>query len=352
MADHAHLPTTALPPPGEPPVIIFIAYPPTNLLEPMFEALRLLADRHGFRALRNRDTVNLTIRYRISVNFEEPNAIFIEYPPGTLAQQQATFWKREALNPREHVFTMCPYSAEWVNSAVGGCRRTPMWQAVPRTLVQPFVPFKDRPFDIMYMSGRTVNGPVHSALTEVFPEFKYRWVSSMRWRQFHSKVHCTDYRVSLDRRLFVTRMSRAALIVNALFFDARIRAYRDYLRRPILRTHPAFAAFHAFNRSQAGGALVLPQLKSRTFEAAMSGSLMLVFNDGINVIEKYFAPGTEFVYWVNASDLRRRLADVVAHPARYEPIARRAYVAALRHYTVERWAERLVAPIVAASRRR
>lgn len=45
----------------------------------------------------------------------------------------------------------------------------------------------------------------------------------MRWRQFHSKVHCTDYRVSLDRRLFVTRMSRAALIVNALFFDARIR---------------------------------------------------------------------------------------------------------------------------------
>eukprot|EP00668_Euglena_longa_P030118 GGOE01037532.1.p1 GENE.GGOE01037532.1~~GGOE01037532.1.p1 ORF type:complete len:455 (-),score=110.71 GGOE01037532.1:92-1456(-) len=351
MADHPHFPDSALPPRGEPPVLVFITYPRTNILEPMFEGIRNVSQRYGFRAIRNRDTVNMTIPFRISINFEEPNGIFIEYPPGTAAQQQAMLWRREVPSPREHVFTMCPYSADWVNAAVGACRRTPMWQAVPPTLLKPFVPFKERLYDIMYMSGRTVNGPVHTALTEVFPGFKYRWVSSMRWKQFHSKVHCTDFKVSLDRRLFVTRMSRTALIVNALFFDTRIRTYRDYLRRPILRTHPAFAAFHTFNRSTEGGPLVLPQLKSRTFEAAMSGALMLVFNDGINVIEKYFVPGEEFLYWQNASDLRSQLEDVLAHPDRYESIARRAYEATLRHYTVERWVELLVVPFVRASQR-
>lgn len=39
------------------------------------------------------------------------------------------------------------------------------------------------------------------------------------------------------------------------------------------------------------------QVKSRMVEAAGCGAVMLVFNDGYNVIEQYYEPGVDFVYW-------------------------------------------------------
>ena len=40
-------------------------------------------------------------------------------------------------------------------------------------------------------------------------------------------------------------------------------------------------------------------------QAAMCGALMMVFNDGSNIIEKYYEPDTEFIYWYNHTDLKQ-----------------------------------------------
>ena len=37
----------------------------------------------------------------------------------------------------------------------------------------------------------------------------------------------------------------------------------------------------------------------------MCGALMMVFNDQENIIERYYEPGTEFIYWYNTSDLQQ-----------------------------------------------
>uniref|UniRef100_A0A7S4GHG5 Spore protein YkvP/CgeB glycosyl transferase-like domain-containing protein n=1 Tax=Eutreptiella gymnastica TaxID=73025 RepID=A0A7S4GHG5_9EUGL len=360
MPGWAKLSEKSLPKRGKPPTLVFINYQPSNILEPMFHAIKNRSEALGFEVVRNKETPYINISYQISINFEEPNGVFIENKAAGLADELQALKTKES--HEAHVFTMCPYSAEWVNNIVQYCKRTPMWQAMPRSMIEPFVPLRDRQFDVMYMSSRTVNGPVFEALTQVFPKFTYRWVNDHKWPQFHGKVRNTDYRKSLAHRLWVTRSSRAALIVNALFFDTPLRTYNDYTSRPILKTHPAFKAFFKWDEIKAREAeghshsgpwppLVLPQMKSRTFEAAMSGALMLVFNDGVNIIEKYYEPDTEFVYWYNTSDLLQRLHDVVKFPDRYEPIARKAYERTQRQYTVDQWIDLLVMPFVRASQR-
>lgn len=83
----------------------------------------------------------------------------------------------------------------------------------------------------------------------------------------------------------------------------------------------------------------------------MCGSLMLVFDDGENVIEHYYEPGTEFLYWHNSTEFAAIVTDVVANPAKYEPIAWRAYAKTQQLYTTDGWVRLLVDPFVQASRR-
>eukprot|EP00906_Rhabdomonas_costata_P035736 RCo050208 len=345
MTAHQRLPETSLPRREELPTLIFIKYPASNILENMFRAVRNLSRvLGGFAAVRNREAANVT--YRIVVNFEEPNGMFIEVDPAPLHRQVHIRVAREA--GYSHSLTMCPYTAAWVNRLTGLCKRTPMWQAVPRELIPRFLAFSERKHDVMFMSSQTNNGPVEEALVEVFPQFVYRWVSNKRIPKFRGKVRVTDYRKGVAHRLRVTQQSRAALIVNCLFFNDPAQTLRDWRKRPILYDHPAFKLFPRWNPGQV---LSLPQIKSRTFEAAMCGALMLVYNDGMNVIEMFYEPEKEFVYWHNTSDLLLRMRDVLARPQFYQPIAWRAYNKTRALYTTENWVRLLMQPFVEASRR-
>eukprot|EP01001_Neometanema_parovale_P006208 NODE_2582_length_1387_cov_27.454114_g2454_i0.p1 GENE.NODE_2582_length_1387_cov_27.454114_g2454_i0~~NODE_2582_length_1387_cov_27.454114_g2454_i0.p1 ORF type:complete len:428 (+),score=58.41 NODE_2582_length_1387_cov_27.454114_g2454_i0:56-1339(+) len=343
----------ALPPRGANITLVFIKYPRTNILEPMFFALKNLS-RHwgGFEVIRNRQTIGRTVDFRVDINFEEPNGMFIEVDPAGI-QEEIQIRKNREGHGGKHIFTMCPYSAAWVNTIMGTCMRTPMWQAIPRKLVPPFIPLTERKYDIMYMSSLSKGGPVAVVLQDVFPLFKYRWISNKIYPQFKGKVRVTDYSKGIPRRLSVTADSRMALVVNCLFLAELER--QAWSKRPLLQYHPAFDMFHRWRKEGRsgvpGGYLTAPQLKSRTFEAAACGALMLVYYDGMNVIEQYFERDIEFVYWHNVSDLETRIHDVLARPSVYETIARAAYEKVKEFYTEENWVRTLVMPLVAAAQR-
>jgi len=350
MRSWRRIPERDLIPRGAIPTLTFINYPAANILEPMFRAIRNLTEGRAFSVIRNSATKGANITYRVVVNFEEPNGMFIENDPGTVANELKALRKREARY--NHSFTMCPFSAEWVNDHLGRCHRTPMWQAVPTAFIRPFVPLAERQFDIVYMSAFTNNGPLREVLRGVFPKYNSRWFSARKAHGF--AIPRKDIAQPLKVRLEATAQSRMALIVNALFFDNVTQVVADFLARPILASH---AAFTQVRRIAAGEPpplrdfVAVPQMKSRTFEAAMCGALMMVFDDRENIIERYFEPDTEFLYWRNVSHLEALMAHVVAHPAAYEPIARRAYEKTRRLYTTERWVEMLVQPIIDAAAR-
>jgi spore maturation protein CgeB len=88
-----------------------------------------------------------------------------------------------------------------------------------------------------------------------------------------------------------------------------------------------------------GPEIEVPQLKSRVFEAAFCRSLILCKKDGFNVIEKYFTPNEEFVYYEEGK-LVETVNRVLTNYDAYLPVIDKAYNRAVAQYTTNAFFER------------
>jgi spore maturation protein CgeB len=80
--------------------------------------------------------------------------------------------------------------------------------------------------------------------------------------------------------------------------------------------------------------MIVPQLKSRPFEAAFSKSLILCKKDPFNVIENYFEPGKEFIYY-EEGNLVETVSTILQSYDNYQLIVDRAFDRAQNEYTSE-----------------
>jgi hypothetical protein len=85
----------------------------------------------------------------------------------------------------------------------------------------------------------------------------------------------------------------------------------------------------------------VPQLKSRVFEAAFLRSLMLVRKDSFNIIENYFKPNEDFIYYED-NNLVSRLSEIVENYESYAHIVENAYNKAINNYTTKHFFEKFL----------
>jgi hypothetical protein len=85
-----------------------------------------------------------------------------------------------------------------------------------------------------------------------------------------------------------------------------------------------------------------PQTKSRYFEAAFCKSLILMYRDNWNLIEEWFTPNIDFIYWNNESELRDLVIDASNNYEKYLPIIENAYNKAINNYTTINFIEKYV----------
>ncbi len=84
---------------------------------------------------------------------------------------------------------------------------------------------------------------------------------------------------------------------------------------------------------------VTPQLKSRTFEGALMGCVLLAYKDEYKTIERYFTEGEKFVYFESEADLNSKLDMILADYGRYEPIGKKAQLRERESYLTKHFAE-------------
>lgn len=84
-----------------------------------------------------------------------------------------------------------------------------------------------------------------------------------------------------------------------------------------------------------------PQLKSRPFEAGFCKTLMLVLRDEYNILEEWFTPDVDFIYYDN-DNLKETLDRVLASFSDYQHIINNAYNRCVQEYTTERFIEKYI----------
>jgi spore maturation protein CgeB len=83
---------------------------------------------------------------------------------------------------------------------------------------------------------------------------------------------------------------------------------------------------------------ILPQFKVRTHEIATCKSLILCKKDPWNLIEDFYEPNKDFIYFDNLSELEDILHDVNTNFEKYVPIIESAYQT-VQKYSVENFFE-------------
>ena len=93
-----------------------------------------------------------------------------------------------------------------------------------------------------------------------------------------------------------------------------------------------FPGHGAFELVQEYG--MVPQIKTRIFEAVMSKSLILCLQDPWNVIESYFEPDKDFIYWTDIKDLEEKTRHILSHYDDYLPIVENAYNKLVSNFSI------------------
>lgn len=231
---------------------------------------------------------------KVVLSLEEPNFC-------TVGHHVDTF------NKVDKVLTICPYTAETINN------RKFVFFPFNETLIPEK---QEKIYDCIYSGG--VNSSSISTMIDCMLPYKYVFITFSR----DSRTNHKD--VSYTEKLDLYAKTKVTICHNLLWpHKSNIPRYRGFLNADKNK---------AFDYLDSG---LMPQIKSRVFEAAFSRSVILCGKDNWNVIEKFFEPDKEFVYYENEQDLKEKLNYIINNYDKYTDMTERAYEKALNNYTTE-----------------
>lgn len=256
----------------------------------------------------------------VRLEFEEPNKFFI----GDRTEKYDHEFHR--------IFTLCPYTAKWMNEKYQRQLRVPIFFPFNEEYIPPQ---QEKEFDVIY-TGHLVSRELIEEIGKL-AKFNYALISNSN----HALV--THKAVSYDQKLALMAKSRVTLVHNILYprneHIAKIKKYNDWERNEAFREIAEAKSFLGFMLKRP----LVPQLKSRVFEAAFSRSLILCKRDNFNVIENFFEEGREFIYYDN--DLVGVLRNILNDFRNYEQVIENAYRRALENYTTAKFVDQYLMKI-------
>lgn len=248
----------------------------------------------------------------IRLEFEEPNKFFIHEDFNSYDDE---FYK---------VLTLCPFSSEYLNEYQGIIRRVPIFFPFN----SEFIPQKcEKLYDIIY-TGHLHPKPIQRDMN-LIRQFNYRLVSNSEHKLVTNKG--VDYREKLN----LISQSKITLTHNLLY--PTIRHVLNVWKYPNWTKNKAFSeiprgTIELLKKILIRSDIEVPQLKSRIFEAAFCRSLILCKKDKFRVIERYFVPNEEFIYYEEGK-LIETINMILDNYDRYLSVIDKAYNRAVKQYT-------------------
>jgi len=122
--------------------------------------------------------------------------------------------------------------------------------------------------------------------------------------------------------------SKISLIQNILYYPT-INHFNSFKNSSI---------YHLFNTNNGE---YIPQLKSRLFEAAVSKSLILCYKDNYNLIEDFFTPNVDFVYFENYDDCVNKINSILNNYIDYSDMIESAYNKVVNNYNINNFIDKI-----------
>ena len=214
------------------------------------------------------------------------------------------------------VYCVCPFTCRFMNEHFGYEK----FKYIP----YPFTNYSVKEFgnydaDCSWMGS--IHGQDHISAIETISKFDYKFLTSQlnTWMRHPYEFNkCTHVNLPSEEKLVELSKCRSSLSFNMI-----------YMSPSSLDNGDNFDVFDHFDKG------VMPQFKVRTHEIASSKSLMLVKRDPWNLIEDFYTPEKEFIYFDSFQELEGIIERVRNNYDEYRDIIERAYNKS-QNYTVEK----------------
>ena len=235
----------------------------------------------------------------IMIDFEEPN-----FTPSRLKDEKDKILS--VIKKLDKRLTLCPYSAKYFNSLLDKTNSEQCFFPVDVEYITSIIgyPSFDKKIKVLYI-GHNV-----SKITNYFIKLS-------------DKVSMPKY---IDKMKALYN-SKIAICHNVLFFENHLSLYDELINiMPELKDDN----------------LEVPQLKSRIFEAGFSKCIPLVYYHKSKIVETYFVPDVDFIYFRNLNELTTLINKIVNDYDSYKHIAENIYKKCVENYKVTDFIEKYI----------
>lgn len=275
---------------------------------------------HGHETSRDLSIRNQYLNHngrKIHWNFEVPCSLYGGYPRDVI--EYHTF---DSTNFFDDLYYVCPYTAKWLNNRFSTKKFKPICYAYDEFQVPTTNVYDEKIYDVFFCGN--IHSDMHVNMLNIIKDFNYNFYTAGFTRVAGNLCAPTGVNVPHKQIWSTIRKSKMSIVTNLLFIDAihssNIKQFDDY------KDNEAFSEIDNIDSSRP-----VPQLKTRLFEAVFNKSLVLARHDYWNIIEKWFEPETEFIYY-DEDNLAEIINDVNNNFDKYIPIIERAYERAVKNY--------------------
>lgn len=228
------------------------------------------------------------------------------------------------------VYTICPHTAEWNNRVLndGKEKFKPILFPIDKEYL---LDSNNKKWDTVFYGS--VCGRDHAEAIDIISKFKYRFMTlGYEYWNPNEKLDditrtaslITDINLHTFEKWKVLSETKVLPIYNQLYLhDSHVENIKKYER-----WHENKAWTHLDEK-------IAPQLKPRVTEAAFFKMLMLVKRDPWNLIEYWFEPDKDFIYFDSNNELEELIRETTTNLDKYQHIVESAYTKAVDNYTTE-----------------
>jgi hypothetical protein len=290
----------------------------------------------GFNSVYNKEVHNhiKDCKIKMFLNTEHPCTFYGKKEDGLLTS--------DINNNFTDVFTICPYSTDWINNLHQGGSNKFKFDFFPIDKVNALkFDCEEKTIDSIFHGS--ICGKAHENTIRAISDFNYRFVTlgpdywhpneDIDTNFLYSKV--TNMAITTAQKWHILSKTKTIPIQNQLYMKEgqidNIKQHQDW------ELNKAFEGVEETN--------IICQIKPRVVEAAFFKVLMLVKKDNWNAIEFLYEPEKEFLYYDDEKDLPDMISEITKNWENYKHIVDNAYNRAMKEYTTEATLARMVSSL-------
>jgi hypothetical protein len=246
------------------------------------------------------ENTNNDKNFKVKINVETPNFIY-------------TYDTLKEFNTYDLILHLCPYTCDYLNTKYNTDKFKSIFFPI-----NPYTNTSERTINTFYTGGKHDLYPIH-----LIYRIMNKYIGNDMINKLNTEMSSTSIKGYYDKLNILSR-TKICLVHNVLINVTNFPNYHSYINDDLCKQKLPWHTTTA----------LVPQLKSRIFEGALMGCVLLVYKDEYKTIERYFEENKEFIYFESEEDLDNKVKMILDNYEEYKIIAENAKNKVMNNYLI------------------